>query len=431
MDLSSLSTEDLLALKGGDLSKVSTDGLHQLRRAQIATQVDNDPISQGARNFTDGMSFLDKFNAGAGKAVSDLGLGVRQAVGLASKQDVQDQRRLDAPLMRTGAGIAGNIGGNVAAMVPAALLSGGSVPVAAAVNGVLGWAQPYTSDTEHAVNTGMGAVGGAMGQYGANRSAAGVANQEATNAATAARATQKQGAAQNANAAGYVIPPEDLGNAGTFTKVLQGVGGKIKTAQVASERNQSVTNDLARKALGVPDNVPLNAQTLADVRTKAGTAYDTIKNSGTVTADQTYTKALDDIAQKYTAASQAFPGAVKSEIPETVAALKQPQFSADGAVEMTKILRANSDKAFAGGDKGNGKALKDAADAIEGMLERHLQAAGNPDALSAFQDARALIAKTYSVQKGLNNATGRRCGRRTGEAVGQGQAFDRRPSHHR
>src|SRR5438477_12541306 len=114
MDLSKLSTEDLMALKGGDLSKVSTEGLQALKHANTAQQIDNDPISQGARDVTGGMSGLDKFNAGVGKAFSDLALGVRQRTGFASRDEVKESRRLDAPLMHTAAGVAGNIGGNVA-----------------------------------------------------------------------------------------------------------------------------------------------------------------------------------------------------------------------------------------------------------------------------------------------------------------------------
>lgn len=51
VDLSALSTEDLLALKGGDLSKVSTAGLQALRGTpQTAAQrVATDPITMGAK----------------------------------------------------------------------------------------------------------------------------------------------------------------------------------------------------------------------------------------------------------------------------------------------------------------------------------------------------------------------------------------------
>lgn len=409
MDLSQVSTEDLMALKGGDLTRVSTAGLQALKQATAHAAAAADTDAWAATiNPTDGMSFMDKFNAGAGKAFSDLGTGVKQRLGMASYDDVKEQRRLDAPLMKTAAAKAGNIGANVAMLAPTALVPGANtVTGAATVGSLIGLLQPSASGMETAVNTGLGAAGAAGGQYVANRAAGSVAAQEGANAMQAAQGAQKADAARKASGAGYVVPPEDIGQGGGLvTKLLSGTGGKIKTAQVASERNQPVTNALARKALGIADDVPLTADTLAAVRAQAGQAYEAVKNSGTVAADRVYFKALDDIGQKYTAALQAFPGAVKSEIPDMVAALKQPSFGADGAVEMTKVLRAGADKAFAGGDKGQGKAMKEAADAIEGMLERHLQAAGSPDALKAFQEARALIAKTYSVQKGLNTATG-------------------------
>lgn len=407
MDLSKLSTEDLMALKGGDLSKVSTDGLHFLNRAKIAAQIDNDPISQGAKDPTAGMSGMEKFNAGAGKAFSDIGLGVKQRLGFASYADAAESRKLDAPLMKSGAAKAGNIGANITMIAPSTLLPGAAtIPAAAAIGGLVGMVQPSTSATETAINTGLGAAGGAGGQWVANKAAGSVAFQEGQNATRAAQAEQKVIAARDAQKAGYVVPPEDLANSGILTKVLSGIGGKVKTAQVASQKNQDVTNALARKALGLADDEPLTAQALATLRNSAGDAYNAVKGSGTVTADPALASTLNTIAQKYTTASQAFPGAVKSEVPGLVEALKQPTFTADGAVEMTKILRQQADTAFAGGDKGLGKAMKEAADALEEQLGRHLTAKNMPEALKAFQDARTLIAKTYTVGKALNTSTG-------------------------
>ncbi len=353
-----------------------------------------------------GMSGLEKFNAGAGKAFSDIGLGIKQKLGLASNEDVQESRRLDAPLMKNGAAVAGNIGANVAMLAPSALLPGAStIPGAAVIGGVMGAAQPSASTGEAFANTALGAAGGAGGQWIANRAGAAVANTQAANTLRTSQGAQKVAAAESANKAGYVIPPEDLGG-GALTKLASGLGGKIKTAQQASERNQQVTNQLARQSLGMPADAPLTGDTLKAIRQQAGQAYDGIKNTGTVTADTAYAKTLTDIGQKYTAASQAFPGAVKSEIPDLVNALKQPSFSADAAVEMTKILRNSADAAFSKGDKGLGKATREASDALEGMLERHLQTTGAPDALQAFREARQAIARTYTVEKALNAATG-------------------------
>lgn len=409
MDLSQFSTEDLLAMKAGDLSKVSTPGLQMMRQMQAHDSAAADTAAWAAHiNPTDGMSGMDKFNAGVGKAFSDLGLGVRQRLGLADRSDVAESRKLDAPLMKTGSGLAGNLAGNLTLFAPASLAPGAAaVPAAATIGAITGYLQPSASAKEDVVNTGLGAVAAGAGQKIANLAQGSAAFQQSQNAAKATQGAQKAGAQEAAMNAGYVIPPEDIGQGGGIvTKILSGSGGKIKTAQVASERNQGVTNALARDAIGMAKDEPLNLQTLQSIRQAAGNAYDAVKKTGTVAADATYGKALDDIAQKYTTTAQAFPGAVKSDIPDLVAALKQPGFSAEAAVDMTKILRANADKAFAANDKTTGAAYRAASDAIEGMLERHLQAQGSPDALKAFQDARALIAKTYTVQKAINPQTG-------------------------
>lgn len=373
-----------------------------------AARIEADPITQGARNFINDVGPVQRAVAGYGKVGADLVRGAGQWLGMVDRNDVAESRRLDAPLMATTAGKVGNFVGNAVPLAGASMLPGANTLLGATALGAgAGALAPSTSTGETARNVLLGGAGGAAGQAVANVAGRLVAGQVARNTAATTGGTQRTAAAQAASDAGYVIPPEDLGQGGGIvTKVLSGVGGKIKTAQEASQRNQAVTNDLAKKALGLQPGDALDVPALAAIRDKAGQAYDVVKNSGTITADPAYTQALDAIAAQSSTAAKAFPGAVKSDIPDLVAALKQPTFDADGAVEMTKVLRKGADKAFASGDKDLGSAMRKASDALEGMMERHLQAAGNPDALQAFQEARQLIAKTYSVQKGLNATTG-------------------------
>jgi hypothetical protein len=417
MDLSKLSTDDLLALKSGDLSRVSTEGLQTLKRGQIAQQIDSDPISQGARNFTDGMSGMEKFNAGVGKAFSDIGTGIKQRLGMASRDEVKEQRRLDASLMNTGAGVTGNVLGNVSMLAPSALLPGAAtVPGAAALGGLFGLLQPSASVKEDALNAGLGAAGGAAGQVVANLAGRAATSQATRNATTTAANAQRTQAAQNANKAGYVIPPEDLGEGGgVVTKVLSGVGGKIKTAQEASQRNQQITDRLARQAIGLKAGDQLDETALQTIRQNAASqGYTPIRSAGTIQSDPQFTQALDTIIATRTGAARSFPGLGKTnmhgqpvdEIAELVNSVRVGQFDAGDAIDATRVLREVADKAYRQGDREKGKAAKAAADAVEDVIDRHLSAAGNTDALKAFRDARTLIAKTYSVQKGLNPQTG-------------------------
>ena len=255
-------------------------------------------------------------------------------------------------------------------------------------------------------DAGFGAlVGGALPLAAMGAGKLGDMTRKAMANETTANAAQKFAAAQKGSELGYVVPPADL-QPGVGTELLSGLSGKIKTAQVASQRNQAVTDKLVRKELGLSADEVLNADVLQSIRQQAGQAYAPVKQAGMVTADKTYMKALDDIGQSYKGASSAFPGIAKNEVGDMVQSLKVGQFDAGGAVDAIKVLREQADKAFRTGDTGLGKATKEAATAIESQLERHLSATGNTDALDALREARKLIAKTYSVQKGLNSQTG-------------------------
>lgn len=108
-----------------------------------------------------GMSGLDKFRAGWGKSVYDLGRGVGQMTGLVSRQDVANSRERDAPLMQSGLAKTGNIAGSVANFLPTAFIPGANtVAGATAIGAGAGLLQPSVSTGETLLNT---ALGGALG----------------------------------------------------------------------------------------------------------------------------------------------------------------------------------------------------------------------------------------------------------------------------
>lgn len=126
------------------------------REAQLAAD-------RKAFDPTLGMSGVDKFRAGAGKAFSDIGQGASQYLpGGATRQDVAESRRLGAPLMATGAGMAGNVAGNVAAAIPAAMIPGANtVPGSLLIGAGMGALQPSVSTGETLKNIGIGAASSA------------------------------------------------------------------------------------------------------------------------------------------------------------------------------------------------------------------------------------------------------------------------------
>lgn len=139
-----------------------------------------DPADQTA-----GMSTTQKALAGAGKAFSDVYQGltqlesrlpsvlqspVRRAVGLTKQPEqidaeINETRRLDAPLMNTTAGKVGNVAGNIAVAAPTAFIPGVNTTVGAGLVGASqGFIQPVAEGDSRALNTVLGGVLGAGGQ---------------------------------------------------------------------------------------------------------------------------------------------------------------------------------------------------------------------------------------------------------------------------
>lgn len=153
-----------------------SDGNARYRALQTMPEVDP----------TEGMSGFEKFAAGAGKAVSDLGLGVRQLTGFASQEEVDEVKARDAALMDTGAGMAGNIAGNVAtAVLPGLGAAGAGAALGAkgvqaagryalaapatlagaltqgSLGAVQAGLQPVATGEDRVTNATLGAIGGA------------------------------------------------------------------------------------------------------------------------------------------------------------------------------------------------------------------------------------------------------------------------------
>lgn len=157
--------------KAGDSASVRELGSYlktlPTQAAQAAPAETYDP--------TEGMSTTDKFLAGTGKAFADLGRGVGQMVGLVSQEDIDEAKRLDAPLMRTTAGTVGNVTGAVAMALPTAFIPGANgVTGAAATGAVLGALQPVATGESRMQNVAVGGAAGAGGIVAGRVLAAGV-----------------------------------------------------------------------------------------------------------------------------------------------------------------------------------------------------------------------------------------------------------------
>lgn len=139
--------------------------IEEVARHLTALTVAPHPTAPTPHDPTEGMSTGEKIAAGAGRAIVHAGRGLGQLFGLVSQQELNEARRLEEPLMRTGAGQVGNVLGTVGMFAPTALIPGVNTVTGAALLGGAGGAALTPGDLkERALAGAGGAIGGAVGQ---------------------------------------------------------------------------------------------------------------------------------------------------------------------------------------------------------------------------------------------------------------------------
>lgn len=372
--------------------------------------------------------------AGAGKFFTDVALGTRQMVGAADGADAQSKRAADAELMESPYAKTGAIGAGVVSAIPTLAIPGANTIVgASAVGAGMGAVQPAESLGERAANVGIGAGLGAAGQYGGAK-LAGYAGKQIAARGTAAQSAQagnavRDATVRNAQAAGYVVPPSTA-NPSLLNRAIESVSGKAATQQAASVKNQQVTNDLIRQEFGLAPDAPLTKQTFEVIRKEAGKVYGEISKSGTIKADVDFLDAIRAIRGSTKEINKSFPGAdvgAAKEISKLSRSLIRDKFDAGAAMEYIKQLRKQASSNLSPLARANpnsmalGKAQRDAADALEGAVMRHLNATGKADLAQSFDAARKTIAKSYSAENALNEATGNIVARNLKNQLGRGK----------
>lgn len=193
-------------------------------------------------------------------------------------------------------------------------------------------------------------------------------------------------AAQNA---GYVVPPSAV-NPSWVGNRLESIAGKAALGQEAAATNQRVTNALARKALGLPENAALSEGALEQLRNGLAQPYRDVA---------ALPKVMQQPASRWISGGGQSQAKVAVDPAKALEELKQARFNAN--LFWKDFSRTgNSDKFIA--------ATK--ADALAKQLEQSLEtaatASGSPDLVAALRNARTEIAKTHDVERALNIATG-------------------------
>jgi hypothetical protein len=232
--------------------------------------------------------------------------------------------------------------------------------------------------------------------------------------------TQQQQIAQQAIGQGATLPPSQV-NPTILNRLLEGFSGKQQTSQVASIKNQEVINTQARKSLGLAPDTPITPQVLQQYRDVKGQAYDALRSNPAYYTDKAFINNIDSRLQDLRKLSSTTD--VTREI-NVLNGLKQLRFDGDGLVEQMKRLKFDGEANSISMDPTNkslGQAQKFAARQLEDLAERNLTKFNQPDVMTNFKQARQDIAKSYTIEKSLNAATGDVSGAKLGQRAASGK----------
>lgn len=213
----------------------------------------------------------------------------------------------------------------------------------------------------------------------------------------------------SAQAAGYVITPGSL-TPNSKNILAERMAGKTHLEQLASVKNQTVTDKLARQAIGVDETTPLTSDTMANIRkTEYVKGYEPVKKLGSIAADDQYLTDLAKIESIYTGPSKSFPGAVPDEVGKLIDKYLVNKFDAADAVDVTRNLREQASANFRKGENALAKAQLDISNALENQIERSLVAAKRPDAatlLEQFKLSRQRMAVSHTIEDAIREGSG-------------------------
>jgi hypothetical protein len=350
-------------------------------------------------------SAVENFLAGAGKFFVDRGRGISQLFGADNQDEIDRAAERDAPLLDTGAGVAGNVVGGVAATLPLAFIPGVNTVAGAGLAGAgVGLTEPVRTGGSRGLNTALGAGGGILGQRLGNL---------LTNRAAPRLTSAQQTALQGADELGF----RTTAGVRTGSQALQRAEAALESRPFTSgpidrirDANQTRANQIVAESIGEIDDV-VDSSTLNRAFTRIGGVFERVAKE---TPDRVLS--ADDSArlgQFVSGLADEFDGLTNRPV------LKDPliqQFqnlvsrgSATGRQLQTltsKLGRkANTQMTSAAGDRELGNALLQTKEAVDDLIQRGLSEAEQ----EAFAQARSQwrnLMLLLSRQNNVNPSTG-------------------------
>ena len=222
------------------------------------------------------------------------------------------------------------------------------------------------------------------------------------------RTVQQERAAEGQKM-GYIFSPTQA-NPSLLNGILEGISGKIKTAQGASTENQVLTDSVSRRSIGLNEEAPLTRDTYEAVIEKEGESYQNIKSLTDQWKPTTqWFDAIDNIGDATTRLIKKVKPLddPSGEVDNLKAVLKNNTWNPEESVELSKFLRRKAGDFFASSDgksRAIGRAYRSADKALAEMIEANLDRTGKVELLKQWQDSRKVIAITHALEKATNEA---------------------------
>lgn len=272
-----------------------------------------------------------------------------QGQGASWQQKVQDALTIQ-PKTRVGEIAMG------AAAAPFELLHKGAVKAGQAAQEKLGFEPAGATAVQTAIET-LPALGlMAMGSKGQAPQVAAKQSLNEVRDATYASARKE----------GYTFPPSAT-EGGAINARVEGMAGRPMLNQEITLKNQTVTNRIAAKEAGLPENTAITPGRLETRRQQLAAPYREI-----AAIDQTVAADLSELRQ------------VRAD-----------------AKKWNKFFDRTSDPRV----EKRAQRLSDRAEVLEGYIEEAATNAGKPDLVARLRQARKEIAKTYDIEAALNEGS--------------------------
>ena len=350
--------------------------------------------------------------AAAGTALTDIFNGGKQLIGMDSPQvrtDIRDQNTISDA--NKGSAFAGNaslyaLGGIAPALntVKGATIGGAVIGALApteqdsVVKGKLGGAL---------VGAGAGAAGAKIGQALVNS----LANKTAAGAVAKSQNANADANVKSAIDAGYKLTPTYAGG-GTISTALEGISGKFKTQELAGIKNQNVTNALARKGLGLPENASISEAAINDLKVPHNAIYKEASSLPSGIVGQSTTKSL-------ATGKDVTTNIVKSG-DQLVSQWKEASDSARAAYKAANSpLSPNPNEMRA-----QAKEFAAKADSLQNQIQTLAENNGKSDLVDRLKDARKNLARIYTYEDALNPETSHIDAKQIGKALQNDKPLD-------